>query len=241
MSLSLSNDEATIIIQFVYGLDTRGRESAWEVKDFSTIIHKISIAGICDFNFMEHLLKSIKGSYADVYKNIDFDNEDDIDTLTNAFTDYEKDWAESYCNYIYQADFQDYGGTLTSGYEINDKTLFYDVLDDGDILEVLIDWGHSEDACRYFTNIMDEVELACVANKAQPNCAINKAVDVAKAAATTADVYAQLATNEWSHAAMAYMPPLKVAKALPPTGAYVYDPLKEAQELKVRYDKALGL
>ena len=226
MSLSLSTNEATVITQFVYGLDPRGRESVWEVKDSSTIIHKISISSIYDIDFMEHLLKSIKGRFAHVYTNIDFDNEDDIDTLTNALTDYEKDWAESYYNCIWEEYFMEHGGTLTTGYEINDKTLFYDLLEDRDVLEVIIDKGDVlvaderrsiVDAWFHFTNIMEEVELTCVANKA---------VDVAKAAAETA---------EGAAADAKALPPL------PPMGVYVYDPLKMAQELKIRYDRELGL
>ena len=136
MSLQLTTNEATVITQFVYGLDPRGRAAAFEVKDENTIIHKLSIAHLCpDFGSSQMnagLVRLVKeGYYGPDCKPgcCGTPLAADEDLIFERVEEWIHENAEELFRIIYE-DYVEHGGTLTTDFMLNDETLFWDVADD---------------------------------------------------------------------------------------------------------------
>tara|TARA_R110000744_G_scaffold2260_4_gene9124 strand:- start:25 stop:663 length:639 start_codon:yes stop_codon:yes gene_type:complete len=211
MSLQLTTNEATVITQFVYGLDPRGRASAFEVKDENTIIHKLSIAHLAPYFGDSEMSMELSGLAADLLGYYPAEAEEGAwDELDDVVQEWCGDNAQEVFTLIYE-EYVEHGGTLTNDFMLNDTELFYDCDDYNSVVK------NNPALLKSFREVVNDYKEGAERRAT----AVNKAAEAAQAAARMASLYA--------------------AQAEVVSTEGVRDPLKEAQEHNARIKETLGL
>ena len=177
MSLQLTTNEATVITQFVYGLDPRGRASAFEVKDENTIIHKLSIAHLDPSFGDSEMSMELSGLAADLLGcdvgGYEWDELDDV------VQEWCGDNAQEVFTHIYE-DYVEQGGTLTTDFMLNDEELFYDCDDYPSAVK------NNPALLKSFREVINDYKEGAEWRAK----VVNKAAEAAQAAARMASLYA---------------------------------------------------